>query len=207
MSVMSRKMLFAGAFGSISVTASRMLAVAHATTPYLSAYTVDGDTMTKWANPTDLPSTKGSCIAMNPAATLLVMGLDGSPYFVIYRINADKTLTKLTNPNGMSAYGSVWGVAFSPDGSKLALGVNASPYIVVYNVSGEALTKIGDPTVLPAGASRGVAFNTDGSKLAVTHANKPFITVYNVSVDTLTKISGPSTRPTGIGFGVAFSKN
>ena len=65
MSVKSRKMLLAGAFGSVSVAASRMLAIALETSPFVTVYNVSGDVLTKIANPATLPTGNGYGVAFN----------------------------------------------------------------------------------------------------------------------------------------------
>ncbi|MFA6427633.1 MAG: LamG-like jellyroll fold domain-containing protein [Candidatus Magasanikbacteria bacterium] len=71
---------------------------------------------------------------------------------------------------------------------------NVSSTIVVSRESDtiERLTKLPDPTIIPAGFGRSVEFSPDGNYLAVGHDVAPFISMYRRNGDTFTKLDIPS---------------
>ena len=75
--------------------------------------------------------------------------------------------SKLDNPTGGLPTGNVRGIAFSNDCTKLAVAHFTSPFLTWYSVSGNTLTKLADPDILPPNTLNSVAFSNDGTKLAV----------------------------------------
>ncbi len=132
MGVNSRKTLF---FGSMmSAAASKLLAVVHSTSPYLTVYNVSGATPTKITNPITLPTGTGLGVAFSPDGSKIAVGHMTSPYLTVYNVNGD-ALTKIPNPNTLPT-GTSNDISFNPDGTKLAVSHGSSPYLTVYNVNG-----------------------------------------------------------------------
>jgi hypothetical protein len=50
--------------------------------------------------------------------------------------------------------------------------------VTVYARSGTTLTKLANPSALPAGTGRGVAWGADNGYIALGHDASPYITVY-----------------------------
>ena len=61
------------------------LAIAHATSPYITIYQRSGTTFTKLANPADLPTGDGYGAAWSPNGEFLAIAHDTSPYITIYQ--------------------------------------------------------------------------------------------------------------------------
>ena len=111
------------------------------------------------------------------------------------------------------AIGDILVTARTPDATYLP--ANGSAYLQatwpeLFAVIGAAVktapvTKLADPTSLPAGTGSGVAFSTDGVYMAVAHTTSPFVTIYKRSGDVFTKLPNPASIPPSQGNGVAFS--
>ncbi len=191
-------------FVGVGVEYDKYLAVAHATTPFVTTYSVDVDDFTKLANPSVLPAGTGRSVAFSPDGTHMAVTNDRSPFITIYKREGD-TFTKLANPSVLPTNNGQ-GVAFSPDGTHMAVSHWTSPFITIYKREGDTFTKA-DPSVLPTGNGQGVAFSPDGTYLAVAHNTNPFVTIYKRSGDTFEKLNNPDVLPTGQGTGVAFSQD
>lgn len=87
----------------------------------------------------------------------------------------------------------------------LAVAHSVTPFVTIYEqqLSPSALTKLANPSSLPADVGRGIAFSTDGSLLAVAHESTPFIAIYET--DVRVKLANPANLPAGTGVAVAFS--
>ena len=60
------------------------LAVAHASSPYITIYRRNGDTFTKLVNWATLPTSVGRCCTFDPTGTYLAVAHFNSPYITIY---------------------------------------------------------------------------------------------------------------------------
>lgn len=124
------------------------LAVAHATSPFLSIYNLE--TATKLADPATLPAGTGNAAAWSPDGEYICVAHATSPFFTVYQITkptagADFTFTKLTNPGTLPTQTGL-SCAFSPGyiGGKRLLAVgtlnSAGAALFIYEVSGTTLT-------------------------------------------------------------------
>jgi 6-phosphogluconolactonase (cycloisomerase 2 family) len=195
----------------------QLMAIAHATSPYVSIYSISGTTFTKLSDPSTLPPAEAFGVAFSPDGAFLAVGHNTSPRITIYSISgtgAAATFTKLSDPVSLPS-GQPGGVAFSPDSSLLSVVHNTSPYCTVYSISGTIFTKLtgGDTSEfansadLPASTGNGVAFNETGRFMAVAHTTSPFVSIYSINGTTFTKLSNPGTLPASTGNGVAFSRD
>jgi Tol biopolymer transport system component len=107
----------------------KMLAVTHASSPYLSLYVIDYDTGTfnKIPNPGTLLSTIGA-MRFSPDGKCLVVALTASPWIASYNINYEScTITYVGGATGSSgisgASGQNYSLAITNDNSTIALGV------------------------------------------------------------------------------------
>ena len=73
------------------------LAVAHATSPFITIYKRNGDTFTKLDNPANLPTGTAHWVGWSYDNTYLAVGHSTSPYITIYKRSGD-VFTKLANP-------------------------------------------------------------------------------------------------------------
>ena len=179
------------------------LAVAHTTTPFITAYSYCADVFTKRPNPDVLPGVNATGCAFSQDGVYLAVTTGGTPYLTIYKRSGD-TFTKLADPGTLPAgYGR--NCAFSADGVYLVVVHDTTPYLTIYKRSGDTFTKLADPGTLPTGIAYGCAFSADGVYLAIGHTNTPFFFVYKRSGDVFTKLANPATLPTGITYGCAFS--
>jgi hypothetical protein len=86
-----------------------------------------------------------------------------------------------------------------------AIAHDTSPFVSIYKRVGDVLTKLDNPTSLPAGSGSGCAFSRDGQFLAIAHSTTPFVTIYQRNGDTFIKLADPATLPTGNAGGAAWS--
>jgi sugar lactone lactonase YvrE len=132
----------AGSANGVATTSDgTVVAVAHATSPYVSVYTRSGTTLTKVTNPATLPAATGNVVAWNRANTRLVVGTDSN--FKVYNWNGT-TLTALSDPATLPG-GRIRGVAWNYDGSVLYVQLansdtSTGPGIYIYSVNGDTLT-------------------------------------------------------------------
>jgi hypothetical protein len=132
----------AGIANGVATTSDgSVVAVAHATSPFLSVYTRSGTTLTKVANPATLPANVGQVVAWNPANTRVAVGTSSN--FKVYNWNGS-TLTALSDPATLPG-ASIRGIAWNRDGSVLfvqsTLTTSAgAPFVFIYSVNGDTLT-------------------------------------------------------------------
>ena len=89
------------------------IAVAHSTTPFVSAYPWSGSGFgTKFANPATVPTGTGYGVAFSADGTYMAVAHETSPRITIYKRSGD-TFTKLADPATLPA-GVGYGVAFYP---------------------------------------------------------------------------------------------
>jgi hypothetical protein len=201
----------AGPFAEVTATTQAqfdivpLMAVAHATSPFVTIYDQEIDTFTKLADPATFPPSTGNDVAFSSDDTYMAVAHVASPFITIYKRSGD-TFTKLADPATLPA-GNGAGVAFSSDDTYMAVGHVTSPFITIYKRSGDTFTKLADPAILPTSTGFGVAFSSDDTYMAVAHGTSPFITIYKRSGDTFTKLANPATLPTSTGRSVAFSSD
>ena len=179
------------------------LAVAHATTPFITIYKRSGDTFTKLDNPATLPTGQGWGCAFSTDGVYLAVAHATTPWVTIYKRSGD-TFTKLADPATLPT-GQGTGCCFSSDGVYLAVAHDASPFVTIYKRSGDVFTKLANPAELPTGHAIDCAFSADGVYLAVEHDASPFVTIYKRSGDVFTKLANPAELPIGTGWGCTFS--
>ena len=179
------------------------LAVAHATSPFITAYSYYADVFTKRPNPDVLPAGYGNGCTFSTDGMYMAVAHDVTPWVSIYKRSGD-TFTKLANP-GTLPTGMGSGCAFSADGTYLAVAHYVTPFVTIYKRSGDTFTKLANPATLPTGTAMGCYFTPDGTYLAVAHDTTPYITIYKRDGDTFTKLDNPNTLPSGNGHGCAFS--
>jgi len=136
------------------------IAVAHATTPFISAYPWSGSGFgTKFTNPETLPASIGNAVAFSPAGDAIAVAHTTTPFISAYPWSGSGFGTKFTNPGTLPA-GTGLGVAFSPAGDAIAVAHATTPFISAYPWSGSGFgTKYTNPGTLPTGTGNDVAFN------------------------------------------------
>lgn len=177
----------------------KYMAVAHATTPYITVYSVSGTTFTKVADPADLPDGTAMCCAFTPTGRGLFVGTGTSPYYHWYGFDG----TTLTEYASQFSLGSIPGaqincVSFNPilyeNGTsvltEMAIGLNGvstSPELEQYasNYSAYANPKTGEASfgdgygfTYSYGAVHGIEWSKNGRFLALAHSTTPFVSVY-----------------------------
>ena len=179
------------------------IAVAHATSPFISIYPWTGAFGAKVGDPATLPAGTGFGVTFSPSGSHIAVAHGTSPYISVYPWTGAfgaKVADPATLPTGAG-----YGVAFSPSGSHIAVAHWTSPRVSVYPWTGAFGAKVADPATLPVGNGNGVAFSPSGSHIAVGHATSPYISVYPWTGAFGAKVGNPATLPTGPGYGVAFS--
>lgn len=156
----------------------QFLAVGHATSPFVTIYSISGGTFTKLTNPASLPPDVGTGVRFNRSCTFLAVACGNtSPYYSIYSISGS-TFTKLANAASIPTP-SCTGVDWSPDDQFVTFSEGTTPFVVTYDFATGAPVKIADFGTLPASTGEGCAYAPDGRYLAIAHQTTPFITIYD----------------------------
>ena len=183
------------------------VAVAHTTSPFISAYPWSASGFgTKFSNPSTLPTGTGLGVAFSPSGTEMALAHGTSPFVSAYTWSASGFGTKFANP-GTLPQTLGYDVAFSPAGTEIAVADWGGAFVSAYPWSASGFgTKFANPATPPTGLSYGVGFSPPGTEIVVGHDVSPFVSAYPWSTSGFgTKFANPTTLPTGIGFGVAFT--
>ena len=99
--------------GNWPVPPQPFIAVAHDTTPFVTAYPWSSTTGfgTKFANPTTLPTGTGNGVAFTSAGNAIAVAHDGSPFVSAYPWSGSGFGTKFANPATLPT-GTGYDVAF-----------------------------------------------------------------------------------------------
>jgi hypothetical protein len=98
-------------FGGSFIYGTSVIAIAHTTTPFVSAYPWSGGFGTKYANPSTLPTGTGRGVSFNPVDTAIAVAHPTTPYISTYPWSAGFG-TKYANPSTLPT-GTGFGVSFS----------------------------------------------------------------------------------------------
>lgn len=178
------------------------IAAGHHSSPYLTIYKQDGDTITKLPalDASNRPSNIALGCAFTPDGDYLIAAHVSSPYVSVYSRSGD-VFTKLAAPADPP---SGTATSVSIHGDHVIVGLQNAPYVAHYSMAAGVLTKLADPADLPSGSVWGVAFSPDGAYASTTHSDSPYVTTYGKVGNVLTKITDPAALPTGNGSRVAF---
>ena len=187
---------------------AKYVAVAHDTSPYVSAYPWSGAGFgTKCSDPATLPANNGWGIAFSPSGDAIAVAHDTTPFVSAYPWSGAGFGTKFSDPATLPT-GTGYSVAFSPSGDAIAVAHDTTPFVSAYPWSGAGFgTKFTNPATLPTGTGRGIAFSPAGDAIAVAHVASPYVSAYPWSGAGFgTKFSDPATLPAGAGRGIAFGE-
>ena len=173
-----------------------VLAVAHATSPYITTYPWSNGFGAKFSNPA-IPlgdnaravcfSPDGAVISIANISTVISSYAWSNGFGTKY---ADLTVTPFT-PAGL-------GCDFSSSGATLVVCGYSTPYIAAYPWSNGYGTKYANPSTLPLQNCFWTKFNKDGSKIACGwQVTSPFFYIYNWSNGFGSKLTDPSSVITG----------
>ena len=99
--------------GATSGVKEQFIAVAHTTTPFITAYPWSSSGFgTKFANPGTLPTGSGSAVGFSPSGDAVAIAHTTSPYVTAYPWSSSGFGTKFANP-GTLPTGNGRGVAFT----------------------------------------------------------------------------------------------
>jgi hypothetical protein len=185
------------------------IAVAHATTPFISAYPWSATGFgAKYTNPATLPAGIGASVAFSPTSDAIAVAHTTTPFISAYPWSSSTGFgTKYTNPATLPT-GNSGGVAFSPAGDAVAVAHATTPFVSAYpwTVASGFGTKYTNPATLPAGNGSSVAFHPAANAIVIGHATSPYITAYPWSSSGFgTKYTNPASLATDTTNGVAFS--
>jgi 6-phosphogluconolactonase (cycloisomerase 2 family) len=140
--------------------ASDRLYVAHNTSPFISAYSVNTTTgvLTKLANPSSLPRGNGLAVAVSPDGVYVIVASNNATAtsrLNLYKRSGD-VLTLLTDVVTGPA-GAVNAMSFDDSGEYLYVGHATTPFVSIYHRVGDTFTKITDPVSLPPSTGLSVA--------------------------------------------------
>ena len=189
--------------------AGNTIAVAHSSTPFVSAYpwSVAGFG-TKYANPATLPAGTATSVAFSPTGDAIAVAHATTPFISAYPWSSSTGFgTKYANPATLPT-GNSGGVAFSPAGDAIAVAHATTPFVSAYpwTVASGFGTKYTNPATLPAGNGSSVAFHPAATAIVIGHATSPYITAYPWSSSGFgTKYTNPASLAADTTNGVAFS--
>ena len=105
--------------------------MAHATSPYISAYSWSGLGFgSKFSNPSILPTGEGNSVAFSPSSDAIAVVHDNSPRITVYPWSNAGFGSKFSDPS-TPIPGLALGVAFNPSGTVVAVAHGTSSFISV----------------------------------------------------------------------------
>lgn len=132
------------------------LAFGRSVSTFLYLYKRSGDTFTKLADPSILPTGGVNSLAFSPDGNYLVVGHATTPFITIYKRSGD-LFTKLANPATLPP-NSLQGVAFSGDGKYLhAARQGLGAKYMTYERIGDSFVLLPNPDVAPTSIGQGIA--------------------------------------------------
>jgi len=200
---------------AIKTTLNGAVAVAHATSPYVTVYpwgngiSAAAGFGVKYSNPSTTPTSSGYSVAWDAAGTNIVVGHASSPFIALYAWSngfGSRSANPTVLPGGTVTGVAVTGAAGITGG--IAAVTSVSPYIYVYNYTAGILgVNYSNPATLPPGTCTAVAFNSAGTLIACVSSVTPFIDVYpwNYTTGFGTKYANPATLATTSLKGVSFN--
>ncbi len=165
--------------GVSSSNAGDAIAVAHTSSPYISAYPWDdttGSFGTKYANPATLPTLNGRDVAFSPDDSTIAVAHLSTPYVSAYPWSSGFG-TKYSDPSTTPPEAG-FAISFSSSGNSVAVTHTIGPFVSAYPWSSGFGSKYADPATLPASTGRAVAFNSLTGAIAIAHSITPFISAY-----------------------------
>ncbi len=178
------------------------LAMGISVSPYVVIYNRSGDTFTKLASPSTLPTSVARSVAWNPAGTSLAVAYAATPWLIVYNRSGD-TFTAIAGtptPTGNTPI-SRCTMSWSPDGSLLAMPRTGGTYgyIVVLSRSGDTFTSLSVPSVYGPGTNgtSGCLF-ISSTELVVSDALR--VEIWDVNGTTI-------SRPYAYKIGLAITQN
>jgi WD40 repeat protein len=203
-------------YGVAFANLSKICAVAHDTTPYISLY------LSTWSSkafnyvnisqPAPLPGTAYAC-AFSKDDRYFAVAHAASPYISVYNMTWGEGYYFYNLSPDVLPTSTGLGCAFSSDAAYLAVVTKSSPYIIIYKRNKNNFIKLPNPSDLPPGdpaldaKPRACAFSSDDTYLAVSCGNVPYLIIYKRDGDTFTKLADPRISPNSIAHGCAFSLN
>jgi hypothetical protein len=148
------------ASNSVTPVVPQYIAVAHDTSPFVTAYPWSSITGfgAKFANPATLPTGTGNGVAFTPAGNAIAVAHSSSPFVTAYPWSGSGFGTKFTNPATLPT-GTGRSAAFNSASDAIAVAHGTSPFVSAYPWSGSGFgTKYTNPATLPTGNGFGVAF-------------------------------------------------
>jgi len=180
---------------SFRKTTSNAIAVAHSTTPFITAYpwTTGTGFGTKYSNPATLPSSTGRSVSFNSAGTVIAVSHSTSPYISVYPWSSGFG-TKYANPATLPS-GTGNDVIFNPAGNVIAVAHSISPYITAYPwTTGTGFgTKYSNPSIALPGTGNTVKFSNAGTEIVVANSGTTQISAYKWISGFGTKYANPTT--------------
>ncbi|MEQ1674575.1 MAG: hypothetical protein ABL865_06020, partial [Candidatus Nitrotoga sp.] len=169
----------------------KYIAVAHATTPFVTVYRSDpSDVFTKISGPTVAPAGNANAVAYSPDGKYMAVVHATSPFVTIYKRSGvtGETYTKLGNPLGGLPAGIGRSVKFTETSKYLVVAHDATPFVSVYKIStGDVFTKLANPTTLPAGNGLSVdevweadIYGNPTDIFNLVHAGSPYAQSYSI---------------------------
>lgn len=178
--------------------------------PFISMYTVSdssGTSTLTWVKSgvdTAIPPlSKLTSIAISPRGDQFVLGMEASPYYLIYDIRppsgalepsffADSGDPKIVLPS--APFSCDWSLS----GRHIAFTLANSPYLHVWELDDRSgWTKLANPTTLPDNKCYKVSFSPDGRYIAVSHNWGWRFSIFSLVNNVLTKLSTMVGEPAG----------
>lgn len=163
-------------------------------------------------NPTSLPGTAATGIALSPDGKWVQIGQSGSPFVNSYPFFDGGTKSSWGLKNivaNTAAAATIVGLDYSPDGNFLFGASGTTPFIQGWHIAvpnGNTSTVLTNPLTLPAGAGKCIAVHPSGSHVAIGHSTTPFMSVYPYSgTGYSAKLTDPATVPAAAVTSLAFA--
>lgn len=184
------------------------VALAHNTSPRISAWSWSSGFGTRYANPATVPTSDGRGVSFHPSDNAIAVSNTALPWIQAYPWSGSGFGTKYADPaTGLGETVAAYATAYSRDGNYIGISAHSSPYIHVYNWSSGFGSKFSNPASLPTGAGLDIDWTPTSDAVVIGHATSPFVSGYPFSGSGFgTKYANPSTLPNGQSNGVSFSK-
>jgi len=109
------------------------VAVAHKNAPYLTVYSVSGDTYTKLADPSVIPGGECFDVDISDDGTYIAVAGGSAPRYMVYK-RSGSTLTKLPDLPDLPGTGSSFSVGISGDGTVIAFHSSVFDKSAIYSL-------------------------------------------------------------------------
>lgn len=170
--------------GGGTVQKLKFLALAHATSPFITVYYWDGGFGAKVSNPATLPPAQCNDVSFTSNGDAIIMTHNNSPYISAYPWSNSGFGTKFSDPATL-ATGDAQVIRIRSGNGAVMFAHSNSPFVSAYPWSTSGFgTKYSNPGTLPNGYYGDCAFDNDGDRAFVIKGQAQGNLSYSFSTST-----------------------